>query len=88
LFLSDALRRFTGLDNAGKTTLLYKLKHGVVKSFVPTQRALVETFVRLLTKTSSAATVDACITGAAICSGLATCTSPLATLAVRRARWA
>jgi hypothetical protein len=27
---------------------LYKLKHGVVKSFVPTQRALVETFVRPL----------------------------------------
>jgi GTPase SAR1 family protein len=28
-----------GLDNAGKTTLQYKLKHGNVQAFVPTQRA-------------------------------------------------
>eukprot|EP00050_Salpingoeca_kvevrii_P011647 m.16969 g.16969 ORF g.16969 m.16969 type:complete len:187 (-) comp3555_c0_seq1:55-615(-) len=27
-----------GLDNAGKTTMLYKLKSGTVQSFVPTQR--------------------------------------------------
>nr|QXF29078.1 SarB [Planomonas micra] len=31
-----------GLDNAGKTTLLYKLKSGSVKTFVPTQRANME----------------------------------------------
>ena len=34
-----------GLDNAGKTTLLHKLKHNSVSSFVPTQRARSEEFV-------------------------------------------
>jgi len=34
-----------GLDNAGKTTLLYKLKHGTVRSFVPTQRAQTDEMV-------------------------------------------
>jgi GTPase SAR1 family protein len=36
-----------GLDNAGKTTLQYKLKTGEFQEFVPTQRANEETFVRL-----------------------------------------
>jgi len=31
-----------GLDNAGKTTLLHKLRHGEVRLFVPTQRPSVE----------------------------------------------
>ena len=35
-----------GLDNAGKTTLLYRLKSGRVNSFIPTQRANIEDFVR------------------------------------------
>jgi GTP-binding protein SAR1 len=34
-----------GLDNAGKTTLLYKLKHGTIHTFVPTQRAQLEEMV-------------------------------------------
>jgi len=34
-----------GLDNAGKTTLLYRLKSGAVSAFVPTQRANVEEIV-------------------------------------------
>ena len=33
-----------GLDNAGKTTLLYRMKTGVVSTFVPTQRTNVEEF--------------------------------------------
>lgn len=32
-----------GLDNAGKTTLLYKLKEGKLRRFTPTQRPGVET---------------------------------------------
>ena len=35
-----------GLDNAGKTTLLYRLKSGRINSFIPTQRANIEDFVR------------------------------------------
>lgn len=35
-----------GLDNAGKTTLLYRLKTGQINSFIPTQRANIEEFVR------------------------------------------
>eukprot|EP00698_Gefionella_okellyi_P011664 TRINITY_DN3091_c0_g1_i1.p1 TRINITY_DN3091_c0_g1~~TRINITY_DN3091_c0_g1_i1.p1 ORF type:complete len:132 (+),score=17.91 TRINITY_DN3091_c0_g1_i1:113-508(+) len=31
-----------GLDNAGKTTLLSKLKHGIVRQFAPTERAYSE----------------------------------------------
>jgi len=34
-----------GLDNAGKTTLLHKLKYGAIRSFVPTQRAQLEEIV-------------------------------------------
>ena len=34
-----------GLDNAGKTTLQWKLKTGSVQLFVPTQRAKEEEFV-------------------------------------------
>ena len=34
-----------GLDNAGKTTLLYRLKTGQINSFIPTQRANIEEFV-------------------------------------------
>eukprot|EP00301_Raphidiophrys_heterophryoidea_P002552 c1118_g1_i1.p1 GENE.c1118_g1_i1~~c1118_g1_i1.p1 ORF type:complete len:211 (-),score=50.61 c1118_g1_i1:115-681(-) len=33
---------FVGLDNAGKTTLLFKLKHGTIRQFVPTERAFSE----------------------------------------------
>lgn len=33
-----------GLDNAGKTTLLYRLKDGRVNTFIPTQRANIEKF--------------------------------------------
>lgn len=36
---------FLGLDNAGKTTLMHKLKHGAVRHFVPTERALCEELV-------------------------------------------
>ena len=35
-----------GLDNAGKTTLIYRLKSGKINSFIPTQRANIEEFVR------------------------------------------
>ncbi|KAG8470832.1 hypothetical protein KFE25_009253 [Diacronema lutheri] len=34
-----------GLDNAGKSTLLYKLRDGQVRSFVPTQRPVMEEVV-------------------------------------------
>ena len=36
----------SGLDNAGKTTLIYRLKSGKINSFIPTQRANIEEFVR------------------------------------------
>mmetsp|Transcript_23073 Transcript_23073/g.39646 ORF Transcript_23073/g.39646 Transcript_23073/m.39646 type:complete len:196 (+) Transcript_23073:29-616(+) len=42
LLNKDARILLLGLDNAGKTTLLYKLKTGSVTSFVPTERANVE----------------------------------------------
>eukprot|EP00163_Fabomonas_tropica_P014747 TRINITY_DN267_c2_g1_i1.p1 TRINITY_DN267_c2_g1~~TRINITY_DN267_c2_g1_i1.p1 ORF type:complete len:163 (-),score=16.54 TRINITY_DN267_c2_g1_i1:1168-1656(-) len=42
LYSKNATIVLLGLDNAGKTTLLYKLKSGAVSSFVPTQRANVE----------------------------------------------
>eukprot|EP00162_Nutomonas_longa_P012829 comp21286_c0_seq1/m.45603 comp21286_c0_seq1/g.45603 ORF comp21286_c0_seq1/g.45603 comp21286_c0_seq1/m.45603 type:complete len:188 (-) comp21286_c0_seq1:64-627(-) len=38
----DATIILLGLDNAGKTTLLYKLKRGSIKPFTPTQRANIE----------------------------------------------
>ena len=38
----DATLVLLGLDNAGKTTLLYRLKNGSVKPFAPTQRANIE----------------------------------------------
>jgi GTP-binding protein SAR1 len=34
-----------GLDNAGKTTLLHRLRTGEIELFVPTQRALDEELV-------------------------------------------
>lgn len=39
-------RALSGLDNAGKTTLIYRLKSGKINSFIPTQRANIEEFVR------------------------------------------
>eukprot|EP00161_Ancyromonas_sigmoides_P008677 TRINITY_DN2164_c0_g1_i2.p1 TRINITY_DN2164_c0_g1~~TRINITY_DN2164_c0_g1_i2.p1 ORF type:complete len:186 (+),score=61.52 TRINITY_DN2164_c0_g1_i2:216-773(+) len=38
----DATLVLLGLDNAGKTTLLYRLKNGAVRPFAPTQRANIE----------------------------------------------
>lgn len=43
-----------GLDNAGKTTLQYKLKTGEFQEFVPTQRANEETFVSAHTRRTPA----------------------------------
>ena len=37
---------FLGLDNAGKTTLLYKLRSNAVNQYIPTVRAQVEEIVR------------------------------------------
>eukprot|EP01111_Echinosteliopsis_oligospora_P004528 TRINITY_DN1744_c0_g1_i2.p1 TRINITY_DN1744_c0_g1~~TRINITY_DN1744_c0_g1_i2.p1 ORF type:complete len:188 (+),score=36.83 TRINITY_DN1744_c0_g1_i2:3-566(+) len=45
LFQKNASVLFLGLDNAGKSTLLHKLKTGQMVSFVPTQRALSEQVV-------------------------------------------
>lgn len=42
LWKKEATILLLGLDNAGKTTLLHKLKHGEVRLFVPTQRPSVE----------------------------------------------
>jgi len=39
LFKKDATLTILGLDNAGKTTLLYYLKNGSIRQFIPTQRA-------------------------------------------------
>eukprot|EP01094_Clydonella_sp_ATCC50884_P010242 TRINITY_DN19809_c0_g1_i1.p1 TRINITY_DN19809_c0_g1~~TRINITY_DN19809_c0_g1_i1.p1 ORF type:complete len:201 (+),score=61.39 TRINITY_DN19809_c0_g1_i1:34-603(+) len=41
-FSKDATVLLLGLDNAGKTTLVHKLKYGEVKLFIPTQRAQLE----------------------------------------------
>lgn len=41
--VSQATVLLLGLDNAGKTTLLYKLKEGKLRRFTPTQRPGVET---------------------------------------------
>jgi GTP-binding protein SAR1 len=38
LFKDERTLIIIGLDNAGKTTLLHKLRYGQVRSFVPTQR--------------------------------------------------
>lgn len=43
-----------GLDNAGKTTLQYKLKHGHIQQFLPTQRAKEE----LITLSSSSSSTS------------------------------
>jgi hypothetical protein len=43
---AETITRRAGLDNAGKTTLIYRLKSGKINSFIPTQRANIEEFVR------------------------------------------
>eukprot|EP01121_Diplochlamys_sp_Union-15-3_P006788 TRINITY_DN17312_c0_g1_i1.p1 TRINITY_DN17312_c0_g1~~TRINITY_DN17312_c0_g1_i1.p1 ORF type:complete len:184 (-),score=28.94 TRINITY_DN17312_c0_g1_i1:21-572(-) len=42
LFKKTGTVLLLGLDNAGKTTLLHKLKNGTFSLFIPTQRALLE----------------------------------------------
>mmetsp|Transcript_2380 Transcript_2380/g.2663 ORF Transcript_2380/g.2663 Transcript_2380/m.2663 type:complete len:189 (+) Transcript_2380:25-591(+) len=42
VFQKEATILLLGLDNAGKTTLLHKLKSGKIRLFIPTQRAQVE----------------------------------------------
>jgi len=42
LFKKDATILLLGIDNAGKTSLLHKLKYGLLRSVIPTQRAKLE----------------------------------------------
>ena len=49
-----------GLDNAGKTTLIYRLKSGKINSFIPTQRANIEEFVRARSYSPAARPVPQC----------------------------
>ncbi|KAL6063020.1 intracellular protein transport [Balamuthia mandrillaris] len=41
-YKKEATILLLGLDNAGKTTLLHKLRHGSVRLFIPTQRPSLE----------------------------------------------
>jgi len=45
LWKKNATILLVGLDNAGKTTLLYKLKNRALRMFIPTQRAQLEEVV-------------------------------------------
>jgi len=45
LWKKNATLLLVGLDNAGKTTLLYKLKNRSLRMFIPTQRAQLEEVV-------------------------------------------
>lgn len=50
LLQKNATILLLGLDNAGKTSLLDKLKHGLIRSVIPTQRAKLEEIVNSIYK--------------------------------------
>mmetsp|Transcript_3817 Transcript_3817/g.16540 ORF Transcript_3817/g.16540 Transcript_3817/m.16540 type:complete len:83 (-) Transcript_3817:687-935(-) len=51
LFYKQAKVLFLGLDNAGKTSLLNRLKLGAVSLYAPTTRVNIEQFVSAHTRT-------------------------------------